>query len=119
MNNLKTIRKGTLLTKVLFVDGQPGCGKTMFTPIISSFNRLEIFNYSSEIENICALNFLKKISYDAALSMIKIQLDLFLYETMMGRRANFRPTDVSSVFKNTSLASLMSLSLGTTAPKYE
>ena len=100
MNNLKTIRKGTLLTKVLFVDGQPGCGKTMFTPIISSFNRLEIFNYSSEIENICALNFLKKINYDAALSMIKIQLDLFLYETMMSRRANFRPTDVSSVFKN-------------------
>jgi len=32
--------------------------------------------------------------------MIKIQLDLFLYETMMSRRANFRPTDVSSVFKN-------------------
>ena len=100
MKNLKTIRKSSLLTKVLFVDGQAGCGKTMFTPIISSFNRLEIFNYSSEIENICALNFLKKISYDAALSMIKIQLDLFLYETMMSRRANFRPTDVSSVFKN-------------------
>ncbi len=43
---------------------------------------------------------MKKISYDAALSMIKIQLDLFLYETMMSRRVNFRPTDVSSVFKN-------------------
>ena len=100
MKNLKTIRKSSLLTKVLFVDGQAGCGKTMLTPIISSFNRLEIFNYSSEIENICALNFLKKISYDAALSMIKIQLDLFLYETMMSRRANFRPTDVSSVFNN-------------------
>ena len=43
MKNLKTIRKSSLLTKVLFVDGQAGCGKTMFTPIISSFNRLEIF----------------------------------------------------------------------------
>ena len=93
-------RKNELLNDLLIVDGQPGSGKTLFTQIFGSFDRVEHFNYSTEIENICGLFHLNKITEDATISMIKIQLDQLIYESMMGRNTNFRYTDLSSVFKS-------------------
>ena len=54
---IKTVRNENLLNSVIFIDGQAGCGKTLFNPILSCFKNVENFNYSTEIENICALNF--------------------------------------------------------------
>ena len=51
-------RKAQMLHKVVIVDGFPGCGKTMMSPIISSFDRVEIMQYSTQIEQICELFFL-------------------------------------------------------------
>ena len=82
------------------MDGQPGSGKTLFNAIVASMDRVELLNYCCELENLCALNYLNKISKDAAESMIRIQMDLVIYETMMSRRANFRPGDLSSVFRD-------------------
>ena len=48
-------RKDQLLDDLIIVDGQPGSGKTLFTQIFGSFDRVEHFNYSTEIENICGL----------------------------------------------------------------
>jgi hypothetical protein len=93
-------RKDQLLNDLIIVDGQPGSGKTLFTQIFGSFDRVEHFTYSTEIENICGLLHLEKITEDAATSMIKIQLDQLIYESMMGRNTNFRYTDLSSVFKS-------------------
>jgi len=62
--------------------------------------RVELLNYSVELENLCALRFLNKISDDAATAMIRIQMDLVLYETMMSRGTNFRPSDLSSAFRD-------------------
>ena len=99
-NNIEVCRDENLLEKVVLVDGQAGCGKTMLTSLISSFNRVEIFNYAPEIENICILEHLDKISEDASETMIKVQMDLCLYETMMSRRINFRYNDLSSAFNS-------------------
>jgi len=98
--NIKTIRDETLLEQLILVDGKPGCGKTLFTAIIAAMERVELLNFSAELENLCALNFLKKIDNDAVDSMIRIQTDLIIYETMMSRRTNFRPGDLSSVFRD-------------------
>jgi len=94
------VRNDILLEKLVLVDGQAGCGKTLFSAIVSAMERVELLNYSCELENLCALNYLNKISEDAVESMIRIQMDLVIYETMMSRRANFRPGDISSVFKD-------------------
>ena len=104
MKNVFT-RKEALINKVVFTAGQPGCGKTLFTSLISTLKRVEIFNFSPEIENICALNYLNKIDKDAVISLLKIQMDLDLYELMMSRRLNFRPTDLSSAFQSLHLES--------------
>jgi hypothetical protein len=94
-----TVRNDILLEQLVLVDGQPGCGKTLFTAIVAAMERVELLNYSCELENLCALNYLNKISEDAVESMIRIQMDLVIYETMMSRRTNFRPRDLSSVFR--------------------
>ncbi len=98
--DLKVSRDNNLLKKVVLIDGQAGCGKTMLTSLVSSLDRVEIFNYAPEIENICILEHLKKITKDASETMIKIQMDLCLYETMMSRRLNFRYYDLSSAFSS-------------------
>ena len=97
---MKISRKEHLLQKVVFIDGQAGCGKTLVNAIISSMKRVELLNYAPEIENLCILKDLNKISDDAVDTMIKIQMDLAIYETMMSRRVNFRPSDLSSAYKD-------------------
>lgn len=93
-------RNKTLLHKVLFINGQPGCGKTLFTSILPCIPKVEILNFCTEIENICALYHLGKISKDGASSFIKTYLDEVLYNTCMSRRTNFRIKDLSGVFRD-------------------
>lgn len=40
------------------MDGQPGCGKTLFNEIVAALELVEPLNYSCELENLCALNYL-------------------------------------------------------------
>ena len=95
---MKIIRSDHLAEKIVFVDGLWGCGKTMLSPIISALDRVELLTYTYEIEYICSLFFLKKISNDGAETMIRMLTDLQLYNSMMSREINFRPSDISSVF---------------------
>ena len=99
--NFKIDRKENLLNSVVFVDGQAGCGKTLINSIVASYNRVELLNYTTEIENLCILKELNKIEDDAVQTMIKVQMDNVLYETMMSRRVNFRINDLSSAFRDT------------------
>ena len=102
-NETLACRKEMLASEVVIVDGQPGCGKTLFNSIIASMERVELLQYSTIIENICALYYLKKITKDAAIAMFRIEFDLVLYETMMSRNTNFRPSDLSSAFRDVKL----------------
>lgn len=98
--DIKVARSEMLLNQLVVVDGQPGSGKSMLATIVASMDRSELYNYCVELENICGLRFLEKVSSDAAETFIRIQVDLFLYETMMSRRTNFRFTDISSAFRD-------------------
>ena len=94
-SNRKIIREKFLADNIVIVDGFPGCGKTLFGPIISSYDRVEIMQYMFEIEFICRLSHLGKISTDATISMIRMLSDQKLYQCMMGRDTNFRYRDLS------------------------
>jgi len=96
----KIIRQKQLAQKIVIVDGQPGCGKTMLSPIIASMGRVELLSYAFEIEFICRLFHLNKIEADAAIAMVRMLVDHKLYQTMMGRDTNFRYSDLSSVFQD-------------------
>ena len=93
-------RNKWLAETVIFVDGLFGCGKTMLSPMVASMERVELLSYAYEIEHYCSLFHLGKIDQDAAEALVRIQTDLKIYNTMMGRDVNFRPSDLSSIFKD-------------------
>ena len=99
-NLTKIVRQKQLTEKIVIVDGQPGCGKTMLSPIIASLERVELLSYAFEVEFICRLFHLNKIDSDAAVAMVRMLVDHKLYQTMMGRDTNFRYSDLSSVFQD-------------------
>lgn len=96
---LKVARKPYLAEKIVLVDGLPGNGKTMLSPIVGAMPGVEIMQYSYPLEYICALRFLDRMEEDAACVLIRILTDLQLYNVMMGRETNFRLTDLSGVFR--------------------
>jgi len=97
---LELLRSVYLADKTVFVDGQPGCGKTMLSPIIAALDRVEKLSYSFEVEIACQLSYLKKAEQDAVLALVRIFTDLKLYTMMMSRETNFRPSDLSSIFRD-------------------
>lgn len=96
----KVSRAGGYPDKAVFVDGLFGCGKTMLSPIIGSLDRVELLSYLFEVENLCALYSLGEVSLEGAASVVKMSADVKLYNTMMGRDVNFRPTDLSSAIRD-------------------
>jgi len=93
-------RKKYLAESIVIVDGLPGCGKTLVSQLISSLKRVELLSYDFNIEDVCALYALEKITKDAAVNIIRMNVDLKLYNLMQGRDTNFRYSDLSSVFNN-------------------
>ena len=94
---LKTICSVELTPKVLIIDGLPGCGKTMLSPIVSALDRVEKLSFAFEIEQICQLCEIGNLDDKTAQTMVRILTDMKLYNTMMGREVNFRIKDLSGV----------------------
>lgn len=93
-------RSPFLAQKIVIVDGLPGCGKTMLSPIVGALERVELLTYAYAMEHICALHYLGRVEEDAAITMIRMLTDLQLYNGMMARETNFRPSDLSSAFRS-------------------
>jgi hypothetical protein len=93
-------RNTCLFERVLFLDGLGGTGKTMMGPILSSFRRVETQRMDHVHEFVCALHFLGRMTEDAAVVMSRMYGDIALYNAMIARESNFRPTDLSGVLKN-------------------
>jgi hypothetical protein len=72
----------------------------MMGPILGSFQRVELGRLEHIYEYLCALDELKKIEPDAGTFMISLYADLALYNSMISRETNFRPSDLSGIFSN-------------------
>ncbi|MCF7907803.1 MAG: hypothetical protein K9L86_02870 [Candidatus Omnitrophica bacterium] len=98
--DMNIVRSQKLADKIVIVDGQPGCGKTMLSPIVAALDRVELLMFVYEIEYFCALRYLQKMDKDTAETLIKLITDLRIYNAMMSREVNFRFSDASSAFKD-------------------
>ena len=96
---MKISKKNDMGNQVIFIDGLPGCGKTLFSPIVSSMKNVEQYIFSYEVEQYCGLYILGNMNLNSTSVMIKEALDLRIYNLMMSREVNFRPSDLSSVTK--------------------
>ena len=74
----------------------------MMSPIVSALDRVELVQYSYQIEYACALRFLDKMDSDGAEALIRLFSDLQLYNVMMSRETNFRWSDISGVRSSSS-----------------
>lgn len=94
--NLKKINNN----KVIFTDGFIGGGKTLIANLISSFKSVEQWNYYSLYEQLCSLNYKKKITLDTASNLILKSYNEKYYDNFILRHANFRKDDISSILNH-------------------
>jgi len=94
------LRQYSYVSKIVLVDGVAASGKAVIDNIVSTLSRVEITKVSKIIENICIISYLNLINKNSAETVIKTELDQTLYDLMMSRNLNFRPSDQTSVFKS-------------------
>lgn len=66
----KLTRQKYLAEKIVSIAGLPGCGKTLFSNLISSFGNVEKLTYSYEIEFYCATAYLNKMDTKSKQNLI-------------------------------------------------
>ena len=96
----KMVRPQKLAENIVLIDGFSNAGKSLIAPVISSFDRCELWRINYLYEHLCIICELGMIDRDAASSLIKSYSDLDIYNLMIGRDVNFREDDDSGVSKN-------------------
>jgi len=90
----------SLCNQIIVLDGISGTGKTMVSPLLSSFDRVQNARFEYMFEYLCIATSKHKLSADAAVSLLNLLADIKCYDGMISREVNFRPTDLSSVFNS-------------------
>jgi len=87
-------------SKIIFIDGLIGGGKSLIANITGSIQDVDWWRHESKFEQICSLNYLKKIDIEDASSLIVKFYNELYYDNFILRHANFRNKDISSVYKH-------------------
>tara|TARA_B100001093_G_C26839813_1_gene1020019 strand:+ start:274 stop:1410 length:1137 start_codon:yes stop_codon:yes gene_type:complete len=97
----RVIKKSkTFDNKIVFVNGFGASGKTMVSPIISSMHNVENLVFPYEIQWVSSFLYSEQIEEDAYVEFLKQYADQTIYNQLMGRNSNFRPSDISSILQS-------------------
>jgi len=99
--NIKTVklyRQNFYTQPVVLIDGITRTGKTMLSPILTSLENVELHRIETNFDRIPRLYKLKKITRDAAVACLRLEMETKLYESMISRSINFRWSDNTGVF---------------------
>lgn len=96
----KFLRNKNIAQKIILLDGISGTGKTMFSPLLSSYDQVQNPRFEYMIEYLCLSHHFGKITDDAAFSLLNLLADNKCYDGIISRDVNFRPTDLSGVLSN-------------------
>ncbi len=94
----KIAAKAYLIDKVLFLNGLTRAGKFLLGKLVSCIEGVEYFQYVSALEHLPFLQKMGFVTEEAALSLIRVQVDEHAYNGIIGRNLNFRFTDASSIY---------------------
>lgn len=100
LRNMNFTRNINLCDQIVILDGLTGTGKTMFSPLINSFDRVQNARFEYMIEYLFITSKNEKVDSDAAFSMLNLLADIKCYDGTISREVNFRPKDLSSVFNS-------------------
>lgn len=94
------IRNINLCDQIVILDGLTGTGKTMFSPLISSFDRVQNARFEYMLEYLFITTKHGSLSPDASFTMLNLLADIKTYDGVISREVNFRPKDLSSVLNS-------------------
>jgi len=97
MPKVKLVRRATFDNPFVMVDGLTRTGKSMLGPILASFERVEIERVEEKFEFVGGLARLGLLNRHAAISLLRLDADILLYNGLIGRNTNFRYGDHSGV----------------------
>jgi len=97
---VRVVREPRLVERVVFIGGHPGSGKTLMTAIVGGLDRVEMQKYNYALEHLCGLSFLGRLDEGVTTPLIRMLVDVDLYNMTMARDTNFRCSDYTSVFRN-------------------
>lgn len=98
MHELNFIRDKNLCNNIIILDGLTGTGKTMFAPLINSFERVQNSRFEYMIEFLCISAKNEKLDSHTSNSILNLLADIKHYDGAISREVNFRPSDLSSIF---------------------
>jgi|GEM_PF-5806459 len=87
-----------ILNNLVFIDGFSNSGKSLFSVIFGYLERCEQWQIDYKYEYIASLEYLDKITFDAAKGILNLWVDNHIYDLFISRGLNLRPTDVSSPY---------------------
>ena len=86
-----------IIKDIVFVDGIARSGKLLTASLISSFKKMESFEMGENFEHFLPALKMNKCSYDFAKSYLCNYINQLIYNKMISRHVNFRPTDRTSI----------------------
>ena len=94
---MKFTRNKQLLSRLLIADGVGRSGKTLLCHILTGFENVEKLEYYYFLEHLSLAHYHKKISDDMAVTLIRTQMDVQVFDQMNGRYINTRPDDYTGL----------------------
>lgn len=92
--------KESLVKNLVLIDGLGRAGKFFLGKIVSGFKKIEYFQYVSILEHLPYIERLGGITEDAAIALLKVNIDEHAYNMRIGRNFNLRYGDASSLYNS-------------------
>lgn len=89
--------KPPVSTNVVFLDGITRTGKLLTSKLLSSLQRVDYFMHSPILEHIPTLWRFGVLQRNAAACILRMNIDVLIYDRMVGRNLNSRWSDASYV----------------------
>ena len=100
---MKNLSKSDLMmnqSPVIFIDGLIGGGKTLIANLVGSIKDVDWWKYDSKFEQLCSLNYLKKLNNKETSKLIIKHYNEIYYDNYILRNVNFRKRDVTSIYNH-------------------
>jgi hypothetical protein len=89
--------KAPICPRLLLIDGLGRAGKLLTAKLVSNLEHVECFQYSPVLEQFPVMHFLNRLSQDATVAFLRLMIDEFVYDRMVGRNLNTRVGDASCI----------------------
>ena len=87
-------------SRVCLVDGLTRTGKSLVCQLFPAFEGMEHPHFLTLLEQILPMMEHQAISTDAAKALIRLHLNEFFCDYILARKANFRPNELTSIFRS-------------------